>query len=634
MGLPKALSALSPFGPIFGKELRVTARRKRTYFLRFFYLLALLLVLLAVYTSTSYRNADAMSVAERAQQDAELGNMFFIAFSIFSIYALPIISPILTATSISSERLGKTLPVLLMTPITNWQIISGKLFSRLLASLTLIGLSLPVLAVVRLLGGVELGQMLAVLALCIVASLTAAAIGLFYSTFMNRAYAVILLSYATMLFIYMFVPFIVMLTFLSHLSSQRPTNFFFSFLLVISPFLNIFAMVVPRGMGMGVGTQIIPCVILHLCFTAVLVFWTAAVLRRQARRQGESEATVAPQDYIPFAATADLSLPPTVDQASQGPPPLPYAAVNLAKSKVVEQRSVSDNPVLWREVRRPLMARKWQAKLGTILSIVLLLVSYLALASIGGGSRNALAQSELQIGYSFVFCALYTLLICVLSATMIAGEKESDTWILLLATPISARAIILGKIAGTLRRLLWPSAFIAGHFLIFTVFGGIPISVFLMICWIIFTFNAVWIATGLYFSLRMRTVTFAVISNLLLPLIIFGVVPVVLLILDNVLDRHRSNLPAYVGYYLPYYYLGEGISGMASSFRKNLGQDRLLDLPTSSQTVTADGFLLIVLFVGIGYLLLSVAIVAYTTARFDRLVGRAPQEGSFPPESA
>ena len=632
MGLPKTLIALSPFGPIFGKELRVTARRKRTYFLRFFYLLALLLVLLAVYTSTSYRNADAMSVAERAQQEAELGNLFFIAFSIFSIYALPIISPILTATSISSERLGKTLPVLLMTPITNWQIISGKLFSRLLASLTLIGLSLPVLAVVRLLGGVELGQMLAVLALCIVASLTAAAIGLFYSTFMNRAYAVILLSYATMLFMYLFVPFILMLTFLSHLSSQRPGNFFFSFLLAISPFLNIFAMVVPRGMG--VGTQIIPCVILHLCFTAVLVFWAAAVLRRQARRQGESQATVAPQDYIPFAATADLSLAPTLSQASNGPPPLPYAAVNLAKSKGVEQRSVSDNPVLWREVRRPLMARKWQAKLGTILSIVLLLVSYLALASIADVSRNALAQSELQIGYSFVFCALYTLLICVLSATMIAGEKESDTWILLLATPISARAIILGKIAGTLRRLLWPSAFIAGHFLIFTVFRVIPISVFLMICWIIFTFNAVWIATGLYFSLRMRTVTFAVISNLLLPVIIFGVVPIALLILDNVLSLHSSDLPAYVGYYLPYYYLGEGISGMTSSSRMNYRQTRLLDLPTSSQTMTAEGFLLIVLFVGIGYLLLSAMIVAYTTARFDRLVGRAPQEGSFPPESA
>ena len=37
------LTALSPFGPIFEKELRISARRKRTYFLRVLYLAALLL---------------------------------------------------------------------------------------------------------------------------------------------------------------------------------------------------------------------------------------------------------------------------------------------------------------------------------------------------------------------------------------------------------------------------------------------------------------------------------------------------------------------------------------------------------------------------------------------------------------
>ena len=52
-----------------------------------------------------------------------------------------------------------------MTPITSWQIVSGKLFCRMLAALTLLGLSLPVLAVVRLLGGVDLDAMLATVSL-------------------------------------------------------------------------------------------------------------------------------------------------------------------------------------------------------------------------------------------------------------------------------------------------------------------------------------------------------------------------------------------------------------------------------------------------------------------------------------
>ena len=624
MGMPKALNALNPFGPIFGKELRVTARRKRTYFLRFFYLLALLLVLLAVYTSTSYRESYAMSVAERAQQEAELGNLFFIAFSLFSIYALPTISPILTATAVSAERLGKTLPVLLMTPITSWQIISGKLFSRLLAAMTLIGLSLPVLAVVRLLGGVELGQMLSVLALCIVASLTAAAIGLFYSTFMNRAYAVILLSYATMLFIYGFVPFIFSLMFISNLRDQASLKFLYSVLLCINPFLNVFGMVLPRGIGFG--TQITACLTIHLCFTGILVFWAAAVLRRQARRQGESAATIAPQDYIPFANTVVPSTYAESEIASASPPPLPYAAVNLPLTKEVKQRSVSDNPVLWREIRRPLMARPWQAKLGGILSIILLLITYLAIASTNG---NGLSVPEVQIGYAFVFCGLYTLLVCVLSASMIAGEKESDTWILLLATPISARAIVWGKIAGTVRRLMWPSLLIFGHFLIFTIFQAISLSTLLMICWIILTFNALWLATGLYFSLRFRTVTFAVISNLLMPFIVYGAVPLILFILSNVIHSRSSDLPSYVGYYLPYFYLGEGISGL-EHHRDTLYDYPyyLFNLPTGSHSVTRGGFLIIVFYVGLAYLLLSACTIAYISRRFDRIVGRAPQINS------
>ena len=147
------LRGLSPFGPIFGKELRTTARRKRTYVLRFLYLGALFLLLLFFWSVSQpmrYYYGTETSVAARAARNAELGSQFFAVFSFFTLAAMGLVGPILTATAVNSERLHKTLPVLLMTPITAWQIVSGKLFSRLLVALTLIGLSLPVLAVVRL----------------------------------------------------------------------------------------------------------------------------------------------------------------------------------------------------------------------------------------------------------------------------------------------------------------------------------------------------------------------------------------------------------------------------------------------------------------------------------------------------
>ena len=89
------LSALSPFGPIFAKELRTTARRKRTYLLRFLYLGVMLLVLWGIYLEVN-PNRDygyEGSVARRAQRTADLGRAFFGGFSMFCVFAMALISP-------------------------------------------------------------------------------------------------------------------------------------------------------------------------------------------------------------------------------------------------------------------------------------------------------------------------------------------------------------------------------------------------------------------------------------------------------------------------------------------------------------------------------------------------------------
>ena len=179
MAADRQLRHLSPFGPIFAKELRITARRKRTYWLRFLYLGALLLALLFFYQVEMHpRLNSGNSVAARAEGLAEMGAVFFAVFGFFTLTAMLLIAPILTCTAINSERLHKTLPILLMTPISSWQIVAGKLTSRLLIAFTLIGLSLPVLAVVRLLGGVEVSAMFGVLCINLTATFAAAALGL------------------------------------------------------------------------------------------------------------------------------------------------------------------------------------------------------------------------------------------------------------------------------------------------------------------------------------------------------------------------------------------------------------------------------------------------------------------------
>src|SRR5262249_30798097 len=143
---------------------------------------------------------------QRVQQQALLGQIFFAGFSMFCVISMGLISPVLTSTAITSEVLGKTLPVLLMTPITSWQIVSGKLFARMLVALMLVGLGLPVLAIARLLGGVEVNQMFAVICICAAFALSSGAIGLTWSTLLRRTYSVILMSYATLIIVYFLLP--------------------------------------------------------------------------------------------------------------------------------------------------------------------------------------------------------------------------------------------------------------------------------------------------------------------------------------------------------------------------------------------------------------------------------------------
>lgn len=577
-------SSLSPFGPIFAKELRVSARRKRTYFLRVFYLAALLLALLLAYTSVHHSYGPS-GVAARVQEQAELGFSFFFGFSMFCLIAMCAICPILTSTAISSERLGKTLPVLLMTPINGWQIIGGKLFSRLLVALTLIGLSLPVLALVRLLGGVELSQMVGVLCLCTCTALSTAALGLFLSTFLNRSYVVILLSYGLILMHYMFVPMILMM--LMSVGRRGPPRM--DLVGALSPFFSVILLAEPMfTIGSSWAFTWIGASLLQLLEAGGLVVGSALVLRRLARRSGEPAAAPAPL----------LGTPPESPGAAQN-----RRAVAAARSEV------SDNPIAWREVRRPLMNRRWQRVVAVLVVVGGLLATYFSLAV-----NSALGEWQVQQAYAVVFNGLFWLLVAVLSATAISQEKESDTWTLLLVTPLGGWAIVQGKVLGLLRRLMWPMILIAGHFLLFAL-GPLKLASVLVVLWVIVTFNSVWLASGIYLSLRFRSPTFAVIANLLLAVASYLGVLTVLGIIGNVTDHYR--LAQVVGWYAPYAYLGVGIEGFE-------GRTFGFYMPGNTR-LDAIEFARLVIIVGLAHLAVAGLILTAVARSFDRIVGRAPQ---------
>ena len=609
------LSGLSPFGPIFGKELRCASRRKRNYLLRVVYLGALLLFLLFAYAITREGFGYAGPSA-RMQQQEQLGQIFFAFFSMFCIGAMALIGPVLTSTAINEERLHKTLHVLLMTPLTAWQIVSGKLFSRLLTALTLIGLSLPVLALVRLLGGVELEQMFGVVCLCAVTALAGAALGLLLSVLVKRAFAVILLAYLIGGVVYAFVPMISVM-YLAATGVRNPMGWI-KFFSTYNPFLCT-GFLAWRPMRI-LTVNWVPCVMAHLALTAALLILSALLVRRFARREGEAGAASTPAVPLPapeLTSAGDTSAKP---QAEGGAAAIADpAAAAIPVPRVRPNRAVSDNPVLWRELRRPLMTSFVQRAVGTVVILGLLLVTYGA-----AWANGELDDDDTQIGFAIVFHGLVMLVACVISATAIAQEKEGDTWTILLATPLSGAQIVAAKALGAVRKMVWPMALIVAHFGIFLVVGVIPFWAFVLAIGVITLFNTVWIASGIYLSLRCRKVTMAIIINLALPVFVYGVVSIVLAVIGEFTGMN-DDLVEQVTWYLPFYYLGVGIDGI---------NQLEVSLPGSAyHRVSHIAFTLVALAVGVAHLVASVAMLAWTAVRFNDIVGRAPQDLPLPPHA-
>ena len=578
--------------------MRTAARRRRNYLLRVVYLTGLLLFLLLAWTITRDMSGNG-GLAQRAQQQEQLGTYFFAFFSMFCVGAMALVGPVLTSTAINGERQAKTLPVLLMTPLTAWQIVSGKLFSRLLTAFTLIGLSLPVLALVRLLGGVDLAQMFGVVSLCAVMAMFGAALGLLFSILLRRAYAVILLSYILMAVLYFFGPMLLVALFMRH-GPRMP----------LLEFIGDYDVLFVTGiLGWGemrstpVNWEL--CVIIHLIATAVLLVIASLLVRQLAKREGEGAINV-PQDAMGQAELGPAaSITPDLNGST-----MPAATMRM---RTRPGRTISDMPILWRELRRPLMTRRWQRIVAVAGVCGLLGLGYVAAIV-----NNFVKEPGFQAFLAGCFYTIMMLLTCVISATCIAQEKESESWTVLLASPLSGSAIVWGKTIGVLRRLLWPMMLVVANSVLVTLAGIIsPLEALIAIA-VISGFNAIWVATGVAISLRFRKVTAAVILNLSLPIALYGGWSLVAAVLDS-LARNRDILLRLVTWYLPYYYIVEGIAG---GYRDGSGSRHL---PGSYDSIPLQLFALITLLVAGLHVLIAAGILQWTARRLNRAVGRSPQ---------
>ena len=176
-------------GPLLDKELRVSSRRRRNYVLRFAYVFFLTIFVAIVWLSVVKYQGTA---AYQRSRMGLAGKTIITTIVTFQFIATQLIAIIMLSTSISDEIYHRTLGVLMTTPITSFQIVIGKLFSKLLQLILLLAISLPLLAIVRIFGGVPWDYVLSSLCITLTAVIFAGSLSLFFSIRNRRAYVVII----------------------------------------------------------------------------------------------------------------------------------------------------------------------------------------------------------------------------------------------------------------------------------------------------------------------------------------------------------------------------------------------------------------------------------------------------------
>lgn len=151
-----------PLGPLFHYDLVNSTRRGQHTLLRCLTAALLLVTLLLGYTlhvhSFDPFQPFAAPPAMQPRDQSNFANWFMMACLVVQMIGLFLLTPMIVSDSIAREKENRTLEFLFVTELTDWEIISGKLFSRLWYLVGILLTALPILALTQLFGGVDIAH--------------------------------------------------------------------------------------------------------------------------------------------------------------------------------------------------------------------------------------------------------------------------------------------------------------------------------------------------------------------------------------------------------------------------------------------------------------------------------------------
>lgn len=502
------------FSPIIHVELLTIGRRTRYFFSRVIYATALLVVMAFCYLAafSPYRHHTAT-----LQDQSEFAHSFFVAFSWIQVFVVLGLTPAMMAGTISVEHERKTIDYLLTTQLSDTEIALGKFAARLWSILMQLAVGVPILAIALTLGGVSPAQMFASFAVAFVLLCLTATLSLAISSRAARSREAITRTYLVIIALLTAPP----LAYLLCQEMAQAKNYYptigavaewlvvpLGWLLDFHPFVFLTAVLSDQA-GFLHGLTIGWFAVGYLGVSVLLAGWSVISVRRFYLRLAGKSAGV---------------------------------ATRLGKWREKfrgKRKPVGNNAMIWKEITslRSAINLGWSGRIAAGI------IGFMILYGIGWGFYETAFDDSWRKSYSYnsysnqerippieyvaivlvpMVFGMMLLLITSNAAGAITSEREKDTWITLMSTPVEGREVILGKITALVYGMRYWYALILLNWALVVPFR--PMFLLLIPVLVVIHFIAAFFAAvlGLLCSLQASTSLKAM--GLALAILVFGVV--------------------------------------------------------------------------------------------------------------
>ena len=400
--------------PVFARELVTAPRRTKHYVARGVYVAALLMLMgtawLVLAGSQTIRNYGDL---------ARFGAMLFQILAPLQLAVAIFFSALFTASSVSQEKDRKTLVLLLMTELSNFELVVGKLFASLLTVIVLILAAFPVFMSLLLVGGVNVSQIIGAFAVTVASAIAAGSLGSTIALWREKTFQALAMTALAIVALFAVSEALIYLG-----SGQIFGGVDLAvWAKILSPWRSVVLATSPAAAQLSIWgfafrpelLFLVGCLFFALVINVVAIcrvrLWNPSRNIRQTQLTGDTAA-----------GSANSKIDATGERG------------NVQQA----HRQVGTYPVLWREVHTWAYGKR----------VLAVRFGYLLLAFFALWGAHALIATDNVSIVMLPFFLMSMFLVNSQAVTAISTERDMKTLDLLLVTDLTPREFIFGKLIG------------------------------------------------------------------------------------------------------------------------------------------------------------------------------------------